>query len=70
MFWWGRVNAILWFLFWAGLAVCLFAGEFMAAGGWFFMMILLRGFLNLLDRLWILFTGNPLFYEVKILDRE
>lgn len=70
MFWWGRVNAFLWFLFWGGMAVCLLMGEFAAAGGWMLVMFLLRGLLGLLNRLWTLFTGNPLFYETKLIDRR
>lgn len=70
MFWLGRLNAILAILAAAGVVVAWAAEGPAGAAGWLVVMLVLRFALRVIDTMWIAATGNPLFYQVKILDRS
>lgn len=68
MFWAGRVNAVLAIATFGGV---FFIGVFVGpaeAAAWFFFMIFVRVSIKIVDVLWTAVTGNPLVYQVKVLD--
>ena len=67
MFWKGRVNAVLVIITIAGFCLFFAAEGFSAAAGFFIFMLLVRLFLGVLNIIWTAITGNPLFYDTKIL---
>lgn len=67
MFWWGRVNSLIQFAFFGGLGLFLLAGQFGAAFGWMFVIILVRVALFFVNMVWTMVTGDPLFYDTKVL---
>ena len=70
MFWVGRLNAVLAIVTFVGLICFWVASGPGDAAAWLFTMFLLRVALKILDVIWTAATGNPLFYQIKILDRE
>lgn len=70
MFWWGRVNALIFFSTLAIAAWMAFTGDWAAFFGAFiaaFLVRLLLGFINLAVTA---VTGTPLFYDTKLIDRR
>lgn len=70
MFWIGRLNAILAIIAAVGVVVLWAAEGPAGAAGWIVLMLVLRIALRIVDVVWTATTGNPLFYHVKVLDRE
>lgn len=70
MFWAGRVNAVLAILTFVGLVVVWSVQGPGAAAGWLIVMVLVRIGIRILDTVWTAITGNPLIYQVKVLDRR
>lgn len=70
MFWVGRVNAVLAVVAFVGLVVVWAVQGPAAAFGWLIFMGILRLALRIANTLWTAATGNPLFYDVKVLDRD
>lgn len=67
MFWWGRVNGIVAILAFGGSALTLLAGEFALFFALWIFVIALRIALNIANVLYTVITGDPLFYDTKIL---
>ncbi len=70
MFWAGRVNAVLAIVAFVGLIVVWSVQGPGAAFGWLILMGLVRIGIRILDTVWTAITGNPLIYQVKVLDRR
>lgn len=69
MFWAGRVSAVLAIVAAAGVVVCWAVEGPAGAAGWLIVMLVIRIALRVVDVIWTALTGDPLFYQVKILDR-
>lgn len=67
MFWWGRVNGIIAIVAFGGSALAIVSGEFAALFGIWILVIAMRVMLNICNTLYTVITGNPLFYDTKIL---
>ncbi|MCZ8080315.1 MAG: hypothetical protein O9289_17410 [Rhodobacteraceae bacterium] len=67
MFWLGRLNAILAIFAVVGLVIVWAIQGPAGAAGWLVFMFVLRITLRLANTIWTAATGNPLFYETKIL---
>lgn len=70
MFWIGRVNAVLAIVAAVGVVVAWGVEGPAGAAGWLVIMLVLRVSLRIINTLWTAATGNPLFYDTKILDRR
>lgn len=70
MFWAGRVNAVLAIVAFIGLIVCWAVQGPAGAAGWLIIMLFVRIGIRILDTVWTAATGNPLIYQVKVLDRR
>lgn len=70
MFWWGRYNAIAAIVLFGGSALLLSAGQVSLTVGLWMLMIVLRVALLVCNALYTAFTGKPLFYDVRIDDRD
>lgn len=70
MFWVGRVNAVLAVVAFVGLVVVWAIQGAAGAAGWLIIMLVVRLSLRVINTLWTAATGNPLFYDVKVLDRD
>ena len=70
MFWAGRVDAVLSIVAFVGLVVVWAVQGPGAAAGWLILMALVRVGIRIVDTVWTALTGNPLIYQVKILDRD
>lgn len=70
MFWVGRLNAVLAIVAFAGLVLMWATSGVQAALGWLLVMGVIRIGIRILDIVWTAITGNPLFYDTKILDNR
>lgn len=70
MFWLGRLNAILAIVAAIGVVLCWAVQGPAGAAGWLLVMFLIRIALRIVDVIWTALTGDPLFYQVKVLDRD
>lgn len=70
MFWWGRVNAIIAILAVVGSVLAVAGGAWEAMVTLWFLVIVLRIALWGLNLVWAAATGDPLFYDTKILARR
>ena len=70
MFWLGRLNAILSIVTFVGLCIVWAIQGPAGAMGWLIIMLLVRVGIRILDVVWTALTGNPLIYQVKVLDRR
>ncbi len=70
MFWKGRINAIIFISMAIGIIMFTMKGEYAAAAGFVFFMFGVKIALGLLNILWTAATGNPLFYDVKVLSQR
>lgn len=70
MFWLGRLNAILAIVAFVGLVIVWSVQGPAGAMGWLIIMLVVRIGIRILDVVWTAATGNPLFYHLKVLDRE
>lgn len=70
MFWLGRLNAILAIVAGVGVVVAWAVEGPAGAAGWLLLMFVLRIALRVVDVLWTAATGNPLFYNAKIMERR
>lgn len=70
MFWLGRLNAIFAIVAFAGLVIIWMTSGVQAALGWIIVVGIVRVALRVMDIVWTAATGNPLFYDTKILDRD
>lgn len=70
MFWIGRLNAVLAIVAFAGLIIIWGMSGVQAALGWLIVIGLVRVTFRVLNTFWTAVTGNPLFYDTKILDRR
>jgi len=70
MFWIGRLNAILAIVGFVGLGVMWYGGAIQAAIGWVIVMFLVRIALGVMNTLWTAISGTPLFYDVKVIDKD
>ena len=70
MFWAGRVNAVLAIVAAIGVVICWAVQGPAGAAGWLLIMFVIRIAIRILDTLWTAATGNPLIYQVKVLDPQ
>lgn len=70
MFWAGRVNAVLAIVAFIGLVLCWAVQGPAGAAGWLIIMFAIRIGIRILDTVWTAITGDPLIYQVKLLDRD
>jgi hypothetical protein len=70
MFWLGRLNAIVAIVAAVGVVIAWAIEGPAGAAGWLLLMFVLRIALRIVDVVWTAATGNPLFYQTKILDRR
>ncbi|MFN4156470.1 MAG: hypothetical protein ACK4HF_17635 [Paracoccaceae bacterium] len=64
------MNAVLAIIACVGLFVAWAVDGPAAAAGWLIVMVVVRLSLRLINTLFTAATGAPLFYDVKILDRD
>jgi hypothetical protein len=70
MFWAGRVNAVLAIVAAVGVIVFWAIQGPSGAAGWLIIMLFVRIGIRILDVIWTALTGDPLIYQVKVLDRD
>jgi hypothetical protein len=64
------LNAVLAIVAAVGVVVAWAIQGPAGAAGWLIIMFVLRVSLRIVNTLWTAATGNPLFYDVKVLDRR
>lgn len=67
MFWVGRLNAVMFLSAVIGFFAFLMVQGPESAFAWLVFLFVVRVVLKVADLLWTVFTGNPLFYQVKVL---
>lgn len=67
MFWWGRVNSIIAIVAFGGSALAIMSGAWAQLFLLWFCIIALRVALVVVNVLHTAITGNPLFYDTKLL---
>lgn len=70
MFWAGRVNAVLAIVAAVGVIVCWAVQGPAGAAGWLIIMFAVRVAIRIVDVIWTAVFGDPLIYQVKVLDRD
>lgn len=68
MFWVGRLNAFIAILSFVGVVVVWSYAGVSDALVWLFAMAVLRVALRIVNTVWTAVVGNPLFYDIKVLD--
>lgn len=70
MLWIGWVNAAIGMLTLIGLVIVWNLEGIGGALGFLFFVFFVRVCLRFVNMAWTAFTGRPLFYDVKVLDRD